>query len=154
MLVQIGFTAVTNGYVKGFENGSIYRGSLKSFCVPGLSCYSCPGALGSCPIGAVQAVIASRNFSVSYYLAGFFLAVGAILGRFVCGWLCPFGLAQDLLYKIPFGRKITAVRGDRYLRFLSMGSSWYLSYCFPCSSLTSWDRGSRGFANGSARRAR
>jgi polyferredoxin len=121
LLVQIGFTAVTNGYLKGFENGSIYRGSLKSFCVPGLSCYSCPGALGSCPIGAVQAVIASRNFSISYYLAGFFLAVGAILGRFVCGWLCPFGLTQDLLYKIPFGRKINAIRGDRYLRFLKYG---------------------------------
>jgi len=121
LLVQIGFTAVTNGYVKGFAEGSIYRGSLKSFCVPGLSCYSCPGALGSCPIGAVQAVIASRNFSFSYYMAGFFLAVGAILGRVVCGWLCPFGLVQDLLHKIPLGRKIIAVRGDRYLRFLKYG---------------------------------
>lgn len=121
LLVQIGFTAITNGYVKGFVDGRIYRGSLKSFCVPGLSCYSCPGALGSCPIGALQAVIASRNFSISYYLIGFFLAVGAILGRFVCGWLCPFGLVQDLLYKIPFGRRITAVRGDRYLRFLKYG---------------------------------
>ncbi len=116
--VQIGFTAVTNGYVKGFTNGSIYTGSLKSFCVPGLNCYSCPGALGSCPIGAVQAVIATRNFNFSYYLAGFFLMVGALLGRFVCGWLCPFGLVQDLLHKIPWGKKITEVRGDRYLRLL------------------------------------
>lgn len=119
--IQIGFTAVTNGYVKGFTNGSIYTGSLKSFCVPGLNCYSCPGALGSCPIGAVQAVIATRNFNFSYYLAGFFLMVGALLGRFVCGWLCPFGLVQDLLHKIPWGKKITRIRGDRYLRFLKYG---------------------------------
>lgn len=119
--VQIGFTAVTNGYVKGFLDGSVYQGQLKSFCLPGLNCYSCPGALGSCPIGAVQAVIATRNFSFSYYLAGFFLIVGALLGRFVCGWLCPFGLVQDLLYKIPGMRKITCVRGDRYLRLIKYG---------------------------------
>lgn len=116
--IQIGFTAVTNGYYKGFAEGRIYTGSLKSFCLPGLNCYSCPGALGSCPIGALQAVIASRNFSFSYYLAGFFLMVGAALGRFVCGWLCPFGLIQDLLHKIPLGRKITTIRGDRWLRYL------------------------------------
>lgn len=116
--VQIGFTAVTNGYVKGFSDGSIYTGSLKSACVPGLNCYSCPGALGSCPIGSLQAVIASRNYGFSYYLAGFFLMVGALLGRFACGWLCPFGLFQDLLHKIPAGKKIKAVRGDRYLRYI------------------------------------
>lgn len=119
--VQIGFTAVTNGYLKGFSNGSIYKGPLKSYCLPGLNCYSCPGALGACPIGAVQAVIASRNFSVSFYLAGFFLMVGALLGRFVCGFLCPFGLVQDLLYKIPGIRKITKVKGDRQLRFVKYG---------------------------------
>lgn len=119
--IQIGFTAITNGYVKGFTDGSIYTGSLKSACLPGLNCYSCPGALGSCPIGSLQAVIATRNYSFSYYLVGFFLMIGALLGRFVCGWLCPFGLVQDLLHKIPVGRKIAAFKGDRYLRFLKYG---------------------------------
>lgn len=119
--VQTGFTLITNGYVKGFTDGSIYTGQMKSYCLPGLNCYSCPGALGSCPIGATQAVIASRNYSFSFYLTGFFLIIGALLGRFVCGWLCPFGLIEDLLYKIPAGKKITAVRGDRYLRFLKYG---------------------------------
>ncbi|MDD3167906.1 MAG: 4Fe-4S binding protein, partial [Eubacteriales bacterium] len=119
--VQIGFTAVTNGYLKGFENGSIYTGSLKSYCVPGLNCYSCPGALGSCPIGSLQAVLAARNFSFSYYMVGFFLMIGALLGRFACGWLCPFGLVQDLLYKIPVVKKITVIKGDRFLRLLKYG---------------------------------
>ena len=119
--VQIVFTAVTNGYAKGFSEGSIYTGPLKSFCVPGLNCYSCPGALGSCPIGSLQAVIASRNYGFSYYLTGFFLMVGALFGRFVCGWLCPFGLFQDLLHKIPIGMKIKSVRGDRYLRLIKYG---------------------------------
>lgn len=119
--VQLGFTAVTNGYGKGFTDGSIYTGSLKSYCVPGLNCYSCPGALGSCPVGSLQAVLASRNYSFSYYLVGFFLMIGALLGRAVCGWLCPFGLVEDLLYKIPVARKITVVRGDRFLRSLKYG---------------------------------
>lgn len=119
--VQLGFTAVTNGYVKGFTDGSIYTGSLKAYCVPGLNCYSCPGALGSCPIGSLQAVLATRNFNFSYYMAGFFLMVGALLGRAVCGWLCPFGLVEDLLYKTPVVRKITIVPGDRILRYLKYG---------------------------------
>lgn len=119
--VQIVFTAITNSYAKGFAEGGIYNGSLKAYCVPGLNCYSCPGALGSCPIGSLQAVIASRSFSFSYYLTGFFFLIGAVMGRLVCGWLCPFGLFQDLLHKIPFGKKIKTVRGDRYLRLIKYG---------------------------------
>ena len=44
--------------------------------------------------------------------------VGAVTGRFVCGWLCPFGLIQDLLHKIPFPKKITTFPGDKPLRKL------------------------------------
>ena len=52
LYVQILYTILTNGYVFGFLNGKIYKGALKSVCVPGLNCYSCPGALASCPLGA------------------------------------------------------------------------------------------------------
>lgn len=99
--VQLLFTAVTNGYLYGFATGRIYTGRSKTVCVPGLNCYSCPGALGSCPIGSLQAVLANRNYKFSFYVVGFLLLFGSIFGRFVCGWLCPFGLIQDLLYKIP-----------------------------------------------------
>lgn len=44
--------------------------------------------------------------------------IGAMVGRFVCGWLCPFGLIQELLHKIPFPKKIKTFRGDRLLRKL------------------------------------
>lgn len=43
---------------------------------------------------------------------------GALVGRFVCGWLCPFGLVQDLLHKIPFVKKIKTFKGDHLLRKL------------------------------------
>ena len=55
-LVQLGWGLLSNAYVKGFLPGgpNLYEGGLKRVCVPGLNCYSCPGALGSCPVGALQ----------------------------------------------------------------------------------------------------
>lgn len=116
--IQALWALLTNSYLVGFAQGKIYRGKLKNLCVPGLNCYSCPGAVGSCPIGAMQAVIGSWNFRFAFYAAGFLMFVGALAGRFVCGWLCPFGLVQDLLHKIPFVKKIDTFKGDRLLRRL------------------------------------
>ncbi len=39
------------------------------------------------------------NFS--YYVTGTLILLGVLLGRFVCGFLCPFGWLQELLHKIP-----------------------------------------------------
>ena len=116
--VQILWAFLSNSYLAGFAKGKIYRGKLKNLCVPGLNCYSCPGALGSCPVGAMQAVVGSWNFKLTFYVAGFLMFTGALTGRFVCGWLCPFGLIQDLLHKIPFPKKIGIFPGDRFLRKL------------------------------------
>ena len=116
--VQALWTLLTNSYLTGFLQGNIYTGNLKKICLPGLNCYSCPGAIGACPIGAMQAVIGSWNFKFAFYVAGFLMFVGAVTGRFVCGWLCPFGLIQDLLHKIPFPKKITTFPGDKPLRKL------------------------------------
>ena len=81
--------------------GKLYQGKLKTICVPGLNCYSCPAATGACPIGAFQAVVGSSKFKFTYYITGFFILLGVLLGRFICGFLCPFGWFQDLLHKIP-----------------------------------------------------
>lgn len=116
--VQALWALLTNSYLAGFIYGKLYKGKLKNLCVPGMNCYSCPGALGACPIGSLQAVIGNWNFKFAFYIAGFLMFVGALIGRFVCGWLCPFGLIQDLLHKIPFPKKIQTFRGDRLLRKL------------------------------------
>ena len=50
LVFQAAFFALTNGYALGFAKGKIYTGSNKQLCVPGLNCYSCPGALFACPI--------------------------------------------------------------------------------------------------------
>ncbi|MBP3595696.1 MAG: 4Fe-4S binding protein [Lachnospiraceae bacterium] len=102
---QIIYTIMTNGYAYGFLKGKIYKGPLKYACVPGLNCYSCPGAVASCPLGALQNALNKRNFEVPFAVLGFFFIFGSVFGRFVCGWLCPFGLVQDLLHKIPLFKK-------------------------------------------------
>lgn len=112
------FTVLTNSYLTGFVNGKIYQGPLKQACLPGLNCYSCPGALGSCPVGALQAVAGDKSTNLPLYAGGFLVALGAVSGRLVCGWLCPFGWFQELLHRIPLGRKNPTVPGDRLLRGL------------------------------------
>ena len=116
--IQALWAFITNSHVTGFVTGKIYTGKLKNACVPGLNCYSCPGAVGACPIGSLQAVIGSWNFKMAYYVVGFLIFIGAMVGRLICGFLCPFGLIQDLLNKIPFPKKIRTFKGDKLLRKL------------------------------------
>lgn len=117
LVVQLLFTIVTNGYLYGFLNGKIYKGNLKYVCVPGLNCYSCPGAAASCPIGALQALLNQRGFQIPFGVLGFLFLFGSLMGRFVCGWLCPFGLVQDLLHKIPVFRKIKRLPFHHVLKY-------------------------------------
>ena len=63
--VQAGAALLTNLHLPNFLKGSIYQGSGKAVCVPGLNCYSCPAASGACPIGAFQAVVGSSKFRFS-----------------------------------------------------------------------------------------
>ena len=107
--VQGGAALLSNLHLPNFLKGGIYQGKGKVVCVPGLNCYSCPAASGACPIGSFQAVVGSSKFSFSYYVTGFLLLLGVLLGRFICGFLCPFGWFQELLHKIPT-RKLSTKR--------------------------------------------
>jgi polyferredoxin len=100
-IVQIAASLAQNGHLAGFVSGKLYRGGLKRLCAPGLNCHSCPGALFACPIGALQALAQGPKPNVSLYVYGFVALIGALSGRFACGFLCPFGLLQELLHKIP-----------------------------------------------------
>ena len=112
---QLGFILLINSYAKGFQSGQIFAGASKSICVPVLNCYSCPGALGACPIGALQTVVGART--VPFYVLGTLMLFGVVLGRAVCGLLCPFGLVQDLLHKIPLKKVTLPRRIDQALRW-------------------------------------
>ncbi|MCF0245278.1 MAG: 4Fe-4S binding protein [Ileibacterium sp.] len=112
--IQFLSTLLTNIHLPNFLKGTIYTGEGKKMCVPGLNCYSCPGATGSCPIGSFQAVVGSSKFKFSYYVTGILILFGVTLGRFICGFLCPFGWFQDLLHKIP-----TKKLSTKKLKFLT-----------------------------------
>lgn len=155
LVTQACFAALSNGYVNGFAGGRIFEGKSKFLCVPGLNCYSCPGALASCPIGSLQATLNAREYRLSLYVAGLLVVFGTLLGRFVCGFLCPFGLIQDLLFKIPFVRKIRKLPGEkglRWLRFIflvifvillpmfviditGLGEPWFCKFVCPAGTL-------------------
>ncbi len=155
LVTQACFAALSNGYVKGFAGGRIFEGKSKFLCVPGLNCYSCPGALASCPIGSLQATLSAREYRISLYVAGLLVVFGTILGRFVCGFLCPFGLIQDLQFKIPFVRKIRRLPGEKGLRWLrfvflaifvillpmfviditGLGEPWFCKFICPAGTL-------------------
>lgn len=117
--IQAGATLLTNIHLPNFFRGGIYQGKGKSVCVPGLNCYSCPAASGACPIGSFQAVVGSSKFGFSYYITGFLILLGVLLGRFICGFLCPFGWLQELLHKIP-GKKLSTkkLKPLTYLKYI------------------------------------
>ena len=105
--LQAGAALLTNLHLPNFFKGSLYQGAGKTVCVPGLNCYSCPAAAGTCPIGAFQAVVGSSKFGFSYYITGILILFGVLLGRFICGFLCPFGWFQELLHKLPVPKRST-----------------------------------------------
>ena len=105
--IQAGAVLLTNPHLPNFLRGGLYRGPGKTVCVPGLNCYSCPAAAGACPIGAFQAVAGSSKFHFSYYITGLLILMGVLLGRFICGFLCPFGWLQELMHRIPVKKRST-----------------------------------------------
>ncbi len=114
-LIQLYAALLFNANIKGFINGKIYRGPLKNLCAPGINCYSCPGASASCPLGSLQNALVNSNKRIGYYMFGIIILYGILLGRTICGFLCPFGLIQDLLHKI----KTPKLKKNRFTKILS-----------------------------------
>lgn len=143
--IQLATTCLTNGYIVGFLKGRIFSGRTKMLCVPGLNCYSCPGAMGSCPIGALQAVLGDRKYGFSFYVFGLLIFFGSVLGRGVCGFLCPFGFVQDLLHKIPIRKKKVPAKVDGWLRWLKYFILMIFVVFLPLTATNAFGMGSPYF---------
>jgi len=65
---------------------------------PFINCQSCELATGACPIGTFQMSMLNRE--IPFMLVGQIMLVGVLSGRWVCGWLCPFGFLSDIFGKI------------------------------------------------------
>ena len=114
-LIQLYAALLFNANLKGFKNGRIYQGSVKTVCAPGLNCYSCPGASAACPLGSMQTALTGADKSAFFYAFGIVLLFAILAGRWICGWLCPFGLIQELFYKI----KTPKLKKNKFTRALS-----------------------------------
>ena len=90
LYVQLIALAVTNSYV--------LAPYLKYVPCPSLNCYACPLANFACPIGTLQHFAAVGAFP--FLLLGILFLIGGLIGRWACGYLCPFGLLQDLLARL------------------------------------------------------
>ena len=120
-LIQVYAALLYNANIKGFVKGEIYQSeTTKYMCVPGLNCYSCPGAVGACPMGALQNALANTDTRAPYYVLGILALFGLMLARTICGFLCPVGLCQELLYKIrtPKLKKSRVTRVLSYLKYV------------------------------------
>lgn len=117
--IQAFWTVLTNPHIGNFFAGRIYTGATKGVCVPGLNCYSCPGAAGACPLGALQAQLSGgQKHGAAFYTVGILLLFGALFGRLICGFLCPFGFIQELLNRIPVKKLRVPRRADRVMRYI------------------------------------
>lgn len=151
-------TLVSNAYLLFPFTRNIYQGRLKSMCVPGLNCYSCPAATGACPLGSIQSILStvrpsfsSGRYHISLYVLGMLGLVGSLVGRMPCAWVCPFGLMQELIHKIP-SRKFEIPQTLIYVKYLILalfifllpvlvvdqfgyGTTWFCKYICPAGTL-------------------
>ncbi len=118
-IMQLYFGLLLNANLKGFVTGNIYQGKSKIICAPGINCYSCPGAVGACPLGSLQGSFSAEHSTI-YYVGGILLLYSVLFGRMICGWVCPFGLIQELIYKIPTPKlkKSPVTRLLSYLKYV------------------------------------
>ena len=135
-IVQIISAVLVNGYLIGFQKGRIFTGGSKAVCVPVLNCYSCPGALGACPIGSLQTALGGMKHHFPFYVLGLLMLFGVVLGRAVCGLLCPFGLVQDLLHQIPAPKLRVPKKIDRPARYLKYGILLVFVILLPAFAVT------------------
>lgn len=83
-------------------------------------CYACPMSSFACPIGLIASAVAIGLVPLMAF--GVIFIAAAAIGSAVCGWLCPFGLLQDLLDKVPTPKfRLPAWTGiGRYLTLIGL----------------------------------
>ncbi len=155
---QLLWVFLSNGFWGFPVTKTIYQGPLKAICSPGLNCYSCPASTTFCPIGSLQQLLLGVRFSLmtgNFYLGTFVVGsmglLGAVFGRFICGWACPFGFFQECLHKIP-SVKLKVPDFLKYFKYFfllvfviilplfvvdqfGLGKPWFCKYVCPAGAL-------------------
>lgn len=100
-------------------NSYFTQGITKGLPCPALNCYACPAAAFACPIGSLQHFVGALR-AFPFYVLGLIALVGALVGRASCGWLCPFGWLQELMYRLPV-RKLRLPNRFNWTRYVVLG---------------------------------
>lgn len=128
-------------FIAAFLVNALFLYDLRGICVPVLNCWACPVAAFACPMGAFQNGVAAMRGALllPFYVLGSILAASAILGRSMCGFLCPFGLLQDLIGRIRRTQlRMPRVMGYlKYVILIALGivlpyltfEPWFCKYC-------------------------
>jgi ferredoxin len=142
-LYQLSSVLVIDSSLKGFLVASIYQGRTKGFCVPVLNCYACPSAIFSCPLGSIQHFMVIGDIpenakmffaNLPYYPLGLLGVIGGVVGRMCCGYICPFGFIQDILFKI----KTHKIRIPKFLRHFKYVALLLLVFILPMALGENW----------------
>ncbi len=112
----------------GLLNSRFLTASTGKFCLPVMNCEGCALAWFLCPVGVARNALAYQT--VPWMLIGMLVLFGLFAGRMFCGWICPAGLVQDILYKIP-SPKIRFPVWSRFIKYavLVLGvlaAAWFL----------------------------
>jgi len=107
----------------------------------------------SCPIGAMQLFFSGVRHSLSLFITGFLMSVGVVFGRFICGYVCPMGLLQDLTYRIKTPKRLLQLKYLRYVKYFvlvffvvlfpmlflhelsGLGEPWFCKYICPSGTI-------------------
>ncbi|MCW4006288.1 MAG: 4Fe-4S binding protein [Candidatus Bathyarchaeota archaeon] len=124
--------------------------------LPVFGCWFPCGRTVTCPLWELQAYIypfwdAGRGWGVDYLMSGaerlaivvgLVVVASVLLGRFWCGWICPFGLYVDLITRL---RKALQIRHRRFspkfnerfhqLSYVILAAMLILSVLFASQSL-------------------
>ena len=115
---QVGIGVIfTNSYINAIWTKGLYEGPLRQICIPGLNCHSCPFSVLACPIGIMQSFLC--NHQIPFYLIGYIALIGILVGRAACGWICPFGWLQDMMFKIK-SRKFGIPKFLTHIKWVSL----------------------------------
>ncbi len=111
LFVQVLAAILLTANFTSFTASTIFFGGV---CLPILHCNACPLTWLACPIYTISEYI--QFHSVPWLALGLVAAVGALVGRVFCGWICPMGLLQDALARVP-SRKFRFPIIQRWLKY-------------------------------------
>lgn len=127
----LGFAAARLGVFRVAGAAPVARCAAGIF--PFLNCQACEMATGACPMGQLQQGLMRK--SVPFLAIGTIVATGALLGRWICGWLCPCGFFSDILDRVSL-RRFKPSHLWRAGGFVALGFAVVASLVFAWSGIT------------------